>query len=581
MNEELKFPNNWVKVTLNDICLTSSGGTPNRKNSSFYNGDIPWVKSGELNYNVILKSEEVISEEALKKSSAKIFPKGTLLIALYGATVGRLAFLGINAATNQAVASIMCFAGMPNRFLYYYLLHKKEELLQKRVGGAQRNISQRILNNLKIPLPPLAEQKRIVSFVDELFSDLDKGEESLKLAQNQLKVYRQTLLKIAFEGKLSKQWRKNNSPDEADKLLKVIKKERKNCYEQELREWNRALDNWKKIRGTGKKPKKPKVLRIQSEIDNHENLTDLPSQWKWIKVGEFEKHIGSGSTPKGGKNVYLDKGIPLIRSMNIYPNKLVLDGLTFIDRKTHEKMERSQLKEKDVLLNITGASIGRCTYLPQGFGESNVNQHVCIIRSFTDMIDYKYLCQYLNSPIAQRIIQMINSGATREALTFEQIRNFPFPLSTREEQKVIVNELESNFFIINNLERTIQLSIQQSEALRQSILKKAFAGKLVSENSSDETAIEFLNRIKSEKREYIQLQNEEKKKKPKKHIAMSKKLSIEDVLKSSDEPMLAVNVWQASKHKDNIEEFYAELKKIQKNIKEVKKGTEALLTLIA
>ena len=97
------LPPNWAWVKLGDVCSTTSGGTPSRGNSKFYDGDIPWVKSGELDKGLILDTEEKISDEALKNSSAKIFPKGTLLIALYGATIGKLAFLGIDAATNQAV----------------------------------------------------------------------------------------------------------------------------------------------------------------------------------------------------------------------------------------------------------------------------------------------------------------------------------------------------------------------------------------------------------------------------------------------------------------------------------------------
>ena len=137
---------NWKKEPLGKICKTTSGGTPSRKNQSYYqNGTIPWVKSGELENNIITTSEEFITEEGLLNSSAKVFPAGTLLIALYGATIGKLAFLGIEASTNQAVCGIFQNEKVSLKYLYYYLLFQRPSLIKQGVGGAQPNISQAIL----------------------------------------------------------------------------------------------------------------------------------------------------------------------------------------------------------------------------------------------------------------------------------------------------------------------------------------------------------------------------------------------------------------------------------------------------
>jgi type I restriction enzyme S subunit len=169
-----KIPIVWKWVILDNISITSSGGTPNRKNSNYFKGNIPWVKSGELNYNVITETDEYITQEALDYSSAKVFTKGSLLIALYGNTVGRMAFLGIDAATNQAIASITSF-GINPKYLYYFLMYSKEELLNKREGSAQPNINQKVLNNFPFPLAPFEEQNRIVEKIEELYSELDKN----------------------------------------------------------------------------------------------------------------------------------------------------------------------------------------------------------------------------------------------------------------------------------------------------------------------------------------------------------------------------------------------------------------------
>ena len=191
---------NWKKEPLGKICKTTSGGTPSRKNQSYYqNGTIPWVKSRELENNIITTSEEFITEEGLLNSSAKIFPAGTLLIALYGATIGKLAFLGIDAATNQAVCGIFQNENVSLKYLYYYLLFQRPNLIKQGVGGAQPNISQTILKKLEISYPDsIAEQQRIVARIEELFSELDKAVGTLKTIKEQLDVYRQAVLVDIF-----------------------------------------------------------------------------------------------------------------------------------------------------------------------------------------------------------------------------------------------------------------------------------------------------------------------------------------------------------------------------------------------
>ena len=187
---------------LSSIFKTSSGGTPSRKNPQFYTGNILWVKSGELDYNLITQTEEHISQEALEKSSAKILPKGSLLLALYGATIGKMAFLGVPAATNQAVCCIFPNSEYNMMFLYYFLLHKQKYLISQGKGGAQKNISQEILKSLPIPTLSLVEQKAIVEKIEKAFARADKAQASISAALEQAKQLKQSILKMAFEGLL-------------------------------------------------------------------------------------------------------------------------------------------------------------------------------------------------------------------------------------------------------------------------------------------------------------------------------------------------------------------------------------------
>ena len=199
-----KFPQSWVESELKNVFDTSSGGTPKRGNPTYYGGNIPWLKSGELNNGIVTEAEEYITEEGLKNSSAKLFPRGSLLIALYGATVGKLGILDFDSTTNQAICCIYQNKYYDRDFLFYYLLFKKEYLVNQGKGGAQPNISQEIIKALNIPVPPLNEQKRIVEKIEEEFGKIDEGVEKLKLAQEQIKQYRQSVLKTAFNGKLYK-----------------------------------------------------------------------------------------------------------------------------------------------------------------------------------------------------------------------------------------------------------------------------------------------------------------------------------------------------------------------------------------
>lgn len=503
-----KLPEGWIWTTIGEISVLSSGGTPSRANSNYFRGNIPWVKSGELNYNVIKDTEEKITQEALETSSARLVPVNTLLIALYGSTVGKIARLGIEASTNQAVASIITFSNFNKEFLYYYLFHKREELLEKRKGGAQPNISQTILSNFILPLPPLVEQNIIVSKIESLFSELEHAEKNLHETKQQLETYRQSLLKKAFGGELSKKWRDENL----------------------------------------------------EELEKSDNKS--PANWKYKKITSLSDFVGSGSTPRGGRNIYIEDGIPFIRSQNVLVNRLIEDDLVFISSEIHEKMKRTHTKPKDVLLNITGASIGRCAYIHEGFSGGNVNQHVCIIRVNHKMIDYKYLTFFLNSPEAQLRIKQINTGATREALTLSQIKAFEIPVCDMREQNVITQTLESQFTLIDNLNDTISKSVEEVVSLRHSILKKAFDGKLVNQEPTDEPAQKLLELIRKEKIEYLKSQKETLLKKPKRILQMDSNKTVWQILSSSKIAMRTDKLWSESKHKDDIDAFYSEVKEL-------------------
>lgn len=197
-----EVPENWVWVRLKSVASWGSGGTPSRKHEEYYNGDILWIKTGELNNGWIYDTEEKITDEGLKKSSAKLFPPYSVLIAMYGATIGKVAILGVPATTNQACACAVCNQSLLYMYLFYYCISQKNVFIEKGKGGAQPNISQIILKQHPIPLPPLSEQQRIVERIEELFAKLDEAKERLQEVANSFAVRKAAILHKAFTGEL-------------------------------------------------------------------------------------------------------------------------------------------------------------------------------------------------------------------------------------------------------------------------------------------------------------------------------------------------------------------------------------------
>lgn len=407
MSENNGLLKGWKMMKLGEVCETTSGGTPSRREPKYYQGNIPWVKSGELEHNVIIDTEEKISKEAIANSSAKIFPKGTLLIALYGATIGKMAFLGIDAATNQAVCGIFKNENIDSKFLFHFLFYKRPNLIKQGIGGAQPNISQGILKNLPLPLPPLTAQQGIVSKIEELFSELDKGIENLKTAQQQLKVYRQAVLKWAFESE----------------------KEKRKAY-------------------------------LLAEVSEK------------IQIGPFGTQLH--------KEDYIENGIPLINPMHIEDGVIVADNTYTITKKKRDSLPNYILQEGDVIMGRRG-EMGRCGLVGKkengwfcGTGSLYFRPNKKILRS-------DFLFYYLSSDPAKRFLEENAGGTTMANLNLKIVNSIPAYLPSLEEQHRIVQEIESRLSVCDKMEETISTSLQQAEVLRQSILKRAFEGRLVVE----------------------------------------------------------------------------------------------------
>jgi len=295
-------------------------------------------------------------------------------------------------------------------------------------------------------------------------------------------------------------------------------------------------------------------------------------------LGKNTKVITKGASPKWqGINYTNDiTQVLFITSENVQVNTIELTKPKYVDSLFNKKQKRSILKKGDVLVNIVGASIGRAAVFNLDF-DSNINQAVCLIRP-KKTINPKYVSYYLNSPIAYQFYKQRAVEVARANLSLKDISEIPFPICTVKEQLIIVNKLDVNCTLVDNLGKTINNVLNEIVALKHSILKKAFEGRLVN-YTSEESAESLLNDIQEEKRLYLKNQKELNHSKPKQKKQMEEKKSILEILKDSNSPISAQELWERSTSDGDIERFYSEIKEIYHQIDEVKSTTESLLSL--
>ena len=491
------IPSGWVWTSLSEIGDIVAGGTPSTKEPSYWADEIHWISPADLtgySAKTIKSGAKSISKFGLANSSAKVMPAGSVHFSSR-APIGYVVISSEPLATNQGFKSLVPAPGVFNEFVYYYLMASRDYARKCASGTTFLELSGKAFGSLPIPIAPTTLQRRIVAKIEELFSELDKGIENLKTARAQLNVYRQAVLKHAFEGKLTAQWREQNKDklEKPEQMLARIKRERAAHYERQLQEWSTAVKEWESGGKRGRKPRKPKDPKPLAELDEsaHQNLPQLPKSWAWVRLGWMSCGVGYGTAAKSAKS----GTVPVLRMGNIQNAKF--DWTDLVYTSDNDEISEYLLHDGDVLFNRTNSPelVGK-TAIYKGERPAVFAGYLIRVNHIRTLVESQYINLFLNSLIARRHGNSVKTdGVNQSNINGAKLSNYPFPYCSIEEQSELVSRLEEKLSVLDEMETEIVKQAQKATALRQSILKKAFAGQLVAQDPNDEPAPVLLERI--------------------------------------------------------------------------------------
>lgn len=377
------------------------------------------------------------------------------------------------------------------------------------------------IGEFPILLPPAAEQRRIVAKIEEMFSELDKGVESLTTAREQIKVYRQSVLKAAFDGRLTEDWRSKNSEhlESGEILVAQIKGEREQRYENELAEWRKEARSAERDgRPKPRKPSKP-TAPARPSPQQVSSMGSIPSVWTWLQLADFAfvtKLAGFEYT----KFVrYDDDGdLEVIKAENAGPNGFRETAFSKIRSDTVSALERSRLVGGELLMVFVGAGTGNVAIVPKG-RSFFLGPNIGMMRVTSEHVNPFYVEQFLRSPQGRELVLSSVKAVAQPSLSMGTIRQIPVALPSLAEQVEIIRIIGSKLEAAGVMEAEIDAGLARAEALRHAILKRAFSGQLVPQDTTDEPASSLLERIRAEREGSVFAQTRSNKNNRKKEVA--------------------------------------------------------------
>jgi type I restriction enzyme S subunit len=479
-----ELPKGWAKVALGDIIDIQKGKKPYDLGSLTESRNIPYI-------NIAAFETGIIREYAPCQNTPSCNPEDTLLV-WDGARAG-LSGRGIKGFIGSTLAKISS-PYTESDYLFYFFQSIYGYLNTQTKGVGIPHIDPNILKNIDFPLSPLNEQVRIVTKLEELLSDLDAGVSELKTAQAKLIQYRQSLLKAAVEGELTREWRESQLANTAHEtgaqlLARILQERRKRWEDKQLA----------KFAEQGKQPPKDWQKKYPEPVQpDTTDLPALPEGWVWATVDQISE-IQGGIQKKPSRAPVKNK-YPFLRVANVYRAQLRLDDIHEIELLDGE-LERLALIRGDILIvegNGSLSEIGRCAVW-DGSIENAVHQNH-LIRSRPVLMRSDFVETWLNS--FRGIEYMTKLAATTSGLytlSVGKISKIPLPIPSLVEQTKILELLQEALDQEKNQSTAIEQSLKQSAAQRKNILRAAFAGELVPQDPNDEPASVLLERIQAER----------------------------------------------------------------------------------
>ena len=480
-------PSLWRWTRLGMIGDWGAGSTPSRGNPDLYGGGLTWLKSGELDDNTQLQgSEETVTDLSIRKGSFRFNRPGDVLIAMYGATIGKLAILAEDAVTNQAVCGCTPFEGVLNKYLFLFLFSQRESFRATSEGGAQPNISKVKIVRRPFPLPPLAEQHRIVAKVDELMALCDRLEEArterkttrdrltaaslacldapdpdpeifqrhvsfaldnlipLTTRPDQIQALRQTILNLTVRGKLVEQ---DPNDEPASELLKQITAEKARLVKE------------KRIRA-----RRPSTPAICSDVP-----FDLPTGWSPVKIEQILIEIQTG--PFGSslhQSDYQLGGTPVINPASIQNERIVPVDKMAVGPVTLERLASFKLRTGDVIMGRRG-EMGRCAVVSERERGWLCGTGSLILRAFKNIYP-RFLSMLIGSPFSRQYLGGTAVGTTMQNLNQTILLNLSFGIPPLAEQHRIVAKVDELLELCDQLEASLNMGNDTRRRLLETLL---------------------------------------------------------------------------------------------------------------
>lgn len=516
MSELENCPSGWVLTRLEEVTIPVNTLNP----SDTPQKEISYLDIGSINneLGLIEQPKVILGVDAPSRARQVVIPGDTIYSTVrpYLQAIAMVPTNLMNPIASTGFCVLRPNEGINKKFLFYFV--RSDQFLQE-IVPLQRGVSYPAVRSKDvlsrdIPLPPSNEQNRIIDKLEELFSELDTGVKELKSAQVKLTQYRQSLLKSAVEGSLTQQWREANSgsiQETGEQLLDRILTERRERWEEQKLAEFKAKD---------KKPPKNWQAKYPEPVKpDTQGLPELPSGWVWASLSQLVELIQIG--PFGSllhKSDYISGGIPLINPTHINNLKIEPDtNLTVTEEKLSD-LQRYVMSEGDIVIGRRG-EMGRCALVSdveKGWLCGTGSLFIRLLKS----LNPEFYTWVLSSKRTKDFLAEFSVGTTMQNLNQKILHSIPVPLLPMAEQIAASDILHAEYERIDNQLAGIQVTLNQSEAQRKNILKAAFSGQLVSQDSNDEPASVLLKKIKEERKALEKMPKPRAPRKPKKKKLM-------------------------------------------------------------